>query len=1797
MRNLGLKLFLTLLVSVLIYQNSSADTYPKREMRAAWVTTAWSNDWPTTTGTDASAQAAQKAEAQEYIQKLKAAGFNAVFFQVRGMSDRNYANNSYTHEGVTTTVYEPWTSYISGYGKRGTDPGWDPLQFWIDECHKQGMELHAWINPYRFGNVKVEGANSTLSETYPWSHSNDKAVINNGWVIGHHKAEAESGTSYFILNPALSEVKARITNVCKVLTYNYDIDGIAFDDYFYPEGINNSGTEAQDYPNYQSYVDGGGTMSIENWRRNHINDMISKVYTAIKSIKPFVKFGVAPAGVAYLGLTDTDNCPSIMEYFPNQSSAPSDWQYNGIFSDPIAWMRNKNIDYISPQIYWTTDHATNNFTSLSGWWSEVASIFNLQFYPSHSLDFVNSNNTTTTWSEVAKQVEAMRNTSVDNNLGSIFFASRDLTGKRCEGLAEYLSANTYQNNAITPAINRTEAPNPGAPQNLKQSSGTLTWDAATTTEATVNVGMRYAVYAVPLNTSPTQAKSSIHTNDGGFRSEYLVDLTYSNTADVSDYSSSSYWYAVTIVDRYGNEWEAATINATFESTEISLLSPTSGTSVTDDEITFSWNGTEGASFTLQISKDESFSSILKEITTTDLSATVACDIFSHQTSYYWRVIASKEYYNSTISETRHFISPSLPSFSFSLVSPVNSAVVEGTTIFFEWEAVDDASFTIQISETPTFESNVISQETTAGNYELSIYKLSENTTYYWRVIATRKGYQDYTTQAQEFSTAKRPDEYEPKGDLTIEEIWNQSLLSSKAPYPSQLSGDHRSMTAYNGNVYVVTKTSGQLFEFSGETGEYLRTIYLSGDCFTNKAGTTLGNPTNCIFVDNAGHLCVSNMVTTISTSSQLTVCTVDTSNGYTTRIFQSNIADASMRIDYANAFGDVTADGGQIWAATSGNGTENHNYIYRWTLKNGSWQESHTIATQFHPADAATPGIGGAPWVMPISSDKFIVDGGGNFPTLYTFTASGNATYDSGFDSNTALTPVNSTGAGLGQITLGKTNKYPLFIYSNETHASGGYDFIIAHNPSSFDFSKMEKYWTVPKEKLGDTSHSGVLNSIATIKNDDNSATVFVYAPKNGLAAYRISLPEIPVTLNAPVNDADTKAGFDFLWEGIEGATYTIELSATETFDEIAYSTTTTETILNSTNISLPNSSAYYWRVKASHDDYTTTTSKAARFITPAKPTLCTPVLYMPYDNEELSGDIVFIAIKAYLVNVNSSKLEHADNSILEISRTADFSELIYSNDEWVDVQAGTSEYMCIQHTLPISYFTNGTYYWRVRAQESGYDDAVSEAFTFIVTGQSDTPGTTETDYTLEHEDDPIYPSITETSNNKTTTWQLTNLWIRNSEKNDIGQSATSTNYRGFCARSSQYGDQDGKDILWVACHEGSTTGSLEKYDAATGEYIGSLQLTEKNENLLKSTYPCNDVFVDGAGNLCVMNLKGNSNDLQIAAIDPETGLITHNVTLTVADHRIDHARAIGDITSGEAYVFGTDNNTTVYRWELYNGEVVDMLTNTVTSFYPSKYVSILGTATRIYPIDKTHFYTDGTATAFTLYTFSETGSNATLTSSFNSYDGTDIAPASGNYGNGGTFFMHDGTPFIVYNSSSFASDKADVSYKFNLARVSELTSWGTITKFFGMPKNDNIGTVVNAGNDYGMLADYLQYDALTGSPKGNIATFSNDESFDRTNIYLYVPGNGMAAYSLSRHIDIFTGADGIETSSIKIGYNDEEITFGSEVGSARIFTLSGMQIGVAENSTTIEKPAQKGVYILQLKNINGGVTTHKIVI
>lgn len=471
----------------------------KREVRSVWMATVWALDWPSST----SSTTAQKNEMVKYLDVLQKNNFNAIYFQVRTMSDAFYKSS-----------YEPWSSYLTG--TRGKDPGWDPLAFVVEECHKRGMECHAWVNPYRFST----GSN--------WSAAQDQALKSAGMLLAYTKSDGKTTT---ILNPGLESVRKRIVDVCKEIISNYDVDGLVFDDYFYPEGIPVT-SSAGDYDLWQ---ESGASMTFGDWRRNNVNQMVADVYNMVQQQKPYVRFGISPAGAACTSAAvaakhGIDRCP-----------VASDWQYDGIFSDPVAWLEAGTIDYISPQLYWKTNHKTNPFGPMTKWWSYVAKHFGRHHYASHSISFLNSSNTTGDWEEIGKQVQFSRDYTENEAPGAVFYSAAYVTGKKQSGFGEWLQVNKFQNKALTPAIDWKKSDLEKVQVSaLSKRATVLSWAGVD--------NVRYSVYAVPESVN-------VETLDSNIPAEYLLGVSYKTTYTMPDDKKSGYNYAVCVLDRYGNEYE------------------------------------------------------------------------------------------------------------------------------------------------------------------------------------------------------------------------------------------------------------------------------------------------------------------------------------------------------------------------------------------------------------------------------------------------------------------------------------------------------------------------------------------------------------------------------------------------------------------------------------------------------------------------------------------------------------------------------------------------------------------------------------------------------------------------------------------------------------------------------------------------------------------------------------------------------------------------------------------------------------------------------------------------------------------------------------------------------------------------------------------------------------------------------------------------------------------------------------------------------------------------------------------
>lgn len=483
----------------------------KREMRGAWVATIYGLDWPKTSGATAADAETQRAEMRSMLDRLKKAGINAVMFQVRTFCDAMYRSE-----------YEPWSAALTGQRGKAPAQGWDPLQYCVEQAHARGMECHAWVNPFRYS-----------TQARPYADKYDAGM--RSMLITHTvpaKSRKAKAKSTVILDPGNPKAREHVVKVCRDIVSRYDVDGLVFDDYFYPDRL----PLGKGY-DYKEWRDSGSRLSQADWRRENVNMTVKAVHEMILEVKPYVQFGISPAGVG------GGNGVSASKY-GLEACTGNDWMYDRIFCDPLAWLSEGDVDYVSPQIYWTCDHSTNPYKPIARWWSRVAAHFGRHFYASHSLsDFAKKGgDTPKAWRERGAQIEANRSSSENDAPGSVFYAARNING-----FADHLATNYFTAPALVPARNWMAAGDPGRVTDVRLKGNRLTWKG-------VGGGCRYTVYAVPRDVDMLDAMS---VNYGGLSAEYLLGITYEPSYTIPADRLKGYSYYVAPLDRYGNEWEVS----------------------------------------------------------------------------------------------------------------------------------------------------------------------------------------------------------------------------------------------------------------------------------------------------------------------------------------------------------------------------------------------------------------------------------------------------------------------------------------------------------------------------------------------------------------------------------------------------------------------------------------------------------------------------------------------------------------------------------------------------------------------------------------------------------------------------------------------------------------------------------------------------------------------------------------------------------------------------------------------------------------------------------------------------------------------------------------------------------------------------------------------------------------------------------------------------------------------------------------------------------------------------------------
>jgi uncharacterized lipoprotein YddW (UPF0748 family) len=297
------------------------DTTPPpivREMRGLWVATVSNIDWPSRATLTADQQ---RAELVDILDRAVSAGFNAVILQVRPAADALYASS-----------LEPWGAMLTG--QQGTDPGYDPLAFAVAEAHARGLELHAWINPFRAGN------------------SRDSLLLAPSHSFNVRRSLVRVYGTMLWMDPGEGAVHDHVMTVVRDIVQRYDIDAIHADDFFYPyPQTNGGGTIA--FPDDATFANSGSTLSRADWRRQNVDRFIARLYREVHELKPTLKVGISPFGIWRPG-----NPPGV---------AGLD-AYDAIYADSRKWLQQGWVDYLAPQLYWSISAPQQSFPALLDWW-------------------------------------------------------------------------------------------------------------------------------------------------------------------------------------------------------------------------------------------------------------------------------------------------------------------------------------------------------------------------------------------------------------------------------------------------------------------------------------------------------------------------------------------------------------------------------------------------------------------------------------------------------------------------------------------------------------------------------------------------------------------------------------------------------------------------------------------------------------------------------------------------------------------------------------------------------------------------------------------------------------------------------------------------------------------------------------------------------------------------------------------------------------------------------------------------------------------------------------------------------------------------------------------------------------------------------------------------------------------------------------------------------------------------------------------------------------------------------------
>ncbi len=569
------------------------DLFPKRDLRGAWVSTVFNIDWPSSRTLSTSQQ---QAELLRILDTLANTGINTVYLQVRPESDALYAS-----------TIEPWSYWLTNSQGTAPNPFWDPLTFACNEAHARGMELHAWLNPYR------------AKQSTPTLAPNHVVNVRPEWTF-------VAGT-LTMLDPGLPAVRNYLTTIIADIANRYDVDGIHFDDYFYPT------TNFTNQDNTTFANNNPTNLAIADWRRNNVNQLIAKVYDTLTVINAAtnrnVIFGVSPFGIWKSGT------PAGIT---GQSS------FSALYCDPIAWMQAGKVDYIAPQLYWKIS-GPQDYNALSRWWNDQGVIYNRYVYPGLALyRMADASN----WEpvDIEAQIALNRDQFREQVEGQILFSTKQVMSNT-KGIKTSLQTNQFRYKSFPAAMPWKDAICPNPPQNVRRDGDTLRWNApVAATDG--DIAERYVVYRF------ANLAETITNKDDGTKVYAVVGVNKValTAADIA----AGRVFMVTTLDKNNNESDAGT-SITLPITGFDFMVSLSGNTSLLKWSTLTENNTKH--FEVERSSDGTNFKYMATISAAGNSSVkreyAAQDFLQAEGTYYYRVKAVDKDGRSTYSAVKSVV--------------------------------------------------------------------------------------------------------------------------------------------------------------------------------------------------------------------------------------------------------------------------------------------------------------------------------------------------------------------------------------------------------------------------------------------------------------------------------------------------------------------------------------------------------------------------------------------------------------------------------------------------------------------------------------------------------------------------------------------------------------------------------------------------------------------------------------------------------------------------------------------------------------------------------------------------------------------------------------------------------------------------------------------------------------------------------------------------------------------------------------------------------------------------------------